>query len=237
MGRLARCFWLGFLGLSWLVVGAVTDVPLVQAEGREEVMTQASSWCQTTINGLNLRTGPSQKYRSRMALRSGTRLTPLAQNASPIDASALWIKVWVPNNRLEGWVSADYVRCYGDVPGSEGASLETYLSPEEAVVYYYSLINRGQYAVAWSALSPSFRRIKNNNDFGGYVKFWRTIRRVIVSPGETLGSDGDAALVLTSMQYYTLNGRIQDDPNFVFELVRDPYHGGWLIDRTRRFGY
>jgi len=116
-------------------------------------------------------------------------------------------------------------------------SLPTTVSPEQAVRYYYQLINDRQYDKTWAMLSTNFKDARHRNpdgsyDFRGYKGFWETISKIVVKDAKTEKQNDTTATVAAHLLYYTKRGSIDDRPNFRIQLVLDPVNRTWLFYDT-----
>lgn len=196
---------------------------------------QAGTVCTVVTDSLNLRTGPSTRYRIIRGLPWGTELQVLGDAPSAVNPVYRWLNVRVTWTGERGWVSADaqYVQC-GWVRPPVADTVGISLGPVQAVYAYYAWINQRRYSDTWRALSPSFRAIKNHNDFGEYQRFWNGVRRVDVLDAWLLDGQPMAyATVQASMRYTNTAGQVSRDPYFVLHLVWDDASAGWVIDETQ----
>ena len=84
---------------------AVSTVAAATATATSTVPVEA--YCLTTVDQLNVRSGPGTTYGVLLQLQSNERVTPVARNAD-----ATWIQAIVRGN-LQGWISASYLACQG----------------------------------------------------------------------------------------------------------------------------
>jgi len=105
-------------------------------------------------------------------------------------------------------------------------------SPEEFVNYYYNSINKRDYELTWSLLSQDFRERMHNSSQGGYqgyVEFWNTIDRVVVTGVDIISVNETSAIIIVNAIYYYKSGATTNSHQR-FQLIYDKVQGSWLFD-------
>ncbi len=106
-------------------------------------------------------------------------------------------------------------------------------TPDKAVREYYELINQRQYEKAWNILTPTFQRIKPDNNYTNYIKWWNSVDSVAITSIRIIEQTENKAIVDANIIYTMKNGRIWTDTSGVFTLILDA-NGKWLInDKTK----
>ena len=124
-------------------------------------------------------------------------------------------------------------------PPTPVPSLTPVLSPEQAVIDYYTLINQRQYDLAWSRLSDNFKRKHNcctpqgDYDFVGYVRWWESVVTVKIKGVALVETSGNYAVVYTVLRYLKKDGKWYGDPRPYIYLILDDKTREWLFDDKR----
>jgi hypothetical protein len=102
------------------------------------------------------------------------------------------------------------------------------ISPEQAVTYYYQMINNRQYSTTWVMLSDKFK-VEHSPDFQDYVAWWDSVERVDVRNVTIVGGIPGQVVALADLYYLTKGNWIHDDKPYI-QLVFDESTHAWLFN-------
>jgi hypothetical protein len=105
-------------------------------------------------------------------------------------------------------------------------------TPYQFILYYFSQINQGNYALTWSLLDTNFINQNNNASQGGYasyVAYWDTITNVSVQSVYVL-SQGTYTATVSVYAIYTKTTGVVAGYTSTFNLIYDTTRSSWLFD-------
>ncbi|WP_228055949.1 YARHG domain-containing protein, partial [Lusitaniella coriacea] len=107
-------------------------------------------------------------------------------------------------------------------------------SVTQALVDYYSLINRAQYESAWTQLSKTFQ---NNSavhpeGYTSYTNWWTQVNRVELGEMNVVESSAEVARVEVALTFKMQNGK-ESPLRIRFKFIWDEENEKWLIDDTK----
>jgi hypothetical protein len=105
----------------------------------------------------------------------------------------------------------------------------------DAIVYYYDLIDGGEYEAAWSLLSPRFQNERLEGDFDVFRDYWVDLDPcgVWLENVRLRSQSGDAAKVSVELVYDLCGGDVRRY-DIDYYLVYDDDWEEWLIDSSER---
>lgn len=104
------------------------------------------------------------------------------------------------------------------------------LSPEQAMINHYQVINNGNLNEAWSDLTTQFQGtdlVKGKREFD---EWWNSVRSTSVGQITVISSSEDRAVVKVNLVYTLKQGRVFRDPRDKLKLVWDGNAKKWLIN-------
>ena len=121
--------------------------------------------------------------------------------------------------------------CFGKSANASGSVPERSL--EQSIQDYYALINQDKYDVAWSYLSPDFRkRSESRGGYTTYVEWWETIDAVSIKGTDLIeGSEGQI-FVSANLKYFRNNDK-DFSQTLRLSFVWDSPNDRWAIDGVK----
>ena len=109
------------------------------------------------------------------------------------------------------------------------------ISPEQAVIEQYSLINRRQYQDAWNRLSPQLRNNKAifSNGYNSYESWWKTVKKIDIRNIKSVDNDDKQAIVRVDLTYYMQNGKVASESRNI-NLSWNNETGKWLVVTAKK---
>lgn len=107
------------------------------------------------------------------------------------------------------------------------------MGPEEFVRFYYDEIDKRNYVLTWSLLTPGFISMANppsQGGYQGYVNWWNTVDRVDVTSVDIVTQSQDSATLIIRANYYYRNG-VTTQSRQRFHLTFDASRHTWLFDK------
>lgn len=156
-------------------------------------------------------------------------MTPIPPTDPPVEAPTE-MPTPTPTN-----TTAPTQRLTATVKPTETPTTVSVVSAEQAVRDYYSAINRRQYNLTWSILSPHFKSIFNccnsngDYDFDSYVNFWDSVERVDTGDVRVIQQNDSTATVYAQLSYLYKTGNRVSDSNPYIKLVFDTNTRTWLF--------
>jgi len=105
------------------------------------------------------------------------------------------------------------------------------MGPEEFIRFYYDSINKRNYVLTWSLLTPGFISLANppsQGGYQGYVGWWNTVDHVDVTGVNIIEQDKNTAIVEVRATYHYGNGNTTQSHQR-FDLILDSSRGTWLF--------
>jgi len=107
-------------------------------------------------------------------------------------------------------------------------------SPTEFVISYWQNINDGRFESAWVQLSPRFRQVAHNNDYGDYLGGYQQMNlcHIDVSNVNLIYQDNYSAIVNAHFEYFMGANCNSSGYNFEMQLVFDETSNSWLLEKN-----
>ena len=105
------------------------------------------------------------------------------------------------------------------------------MRPEEFISFYYDAINKRNYVLTWSLLTPGFISLTNppsQGGYQGYVDWWNTVEHVDVTSVDIIEQSKNTATVGVRATYHYSNG-ITTQSHQRFDLSFDSTRDTWLF--------
>ena len=116
-------------------------------------------------------------------------------------------------------------------PTSNPMYIPSNMGPEEFIRFYYGAINKRNYVVTWSLLTPGFISLANplsQGGYQGYTDWWNTVDHVDVTGVDIIEQDKNTATVEVRATYQYSNGDTTHSHQR-FDLIFDSSRGTWLF--------
>ncbi|MDY6902076.1 MAG: serine/threonine-protein kinase [Cyanobacteriota bacterium] len=107
------------------------------------------------------------------------------------------------------------------------------LSPSQAVINYYNIINNRDYRTSWNQLTSKFKREKSNNSYSEYTNWWNQVQRVEVETARTITSTFNTATVEAKLKYQMKSDRVIPDAQR-FKLVLNQVQNNWNFNDSEK---
>jgi formylglycine-generating enzyme required for sulfatase activity len=104
-------------------------------------------------------------------------------------------------------------------------------SPEQFIHDYFSAVNNEEYDRTWNMLSEKYKRERNNNDIGGYRRFWESFSSVSVTDAQVTNRSPSSAAVRATLSLSFKDGTTRSY-EIMYDLIFDLVPGVWLIDTS-----
>ena len=119
------------------------------------------------------------------------------------------------------------------VPAGSGSGAVSYSpilqTPDQFIRSYYSNLNLGNFAYAWSLLTANFIAANNPDGYSGYVNFWNTVHEVVVQNTYLISQSGGYAVINVAALYHYNSGSLVNT-SVNFNLTYNYARGTWMFD-------
>ncbi|HUI89996.1 MAG TPA: hypothetical protein VLX61_14860 [Anaerolineales bacterium] len=104
-------------------------------------------------------------------------------------------------------------------------------TPEGFLRQYFSLVTDGQdYGLAWSMLTPKFRKVNDPGGYSDYVDFWKTIEQVDLNNIVINPLSNTSVNCQLNATFHTRSG-ITDTEVLNYRLIYDTGKQTWMFDQ------
>jgi len=108
-------------------------------------------------------------------------------------------------------------------------------NPVDFVLSYWQNVNAGRFESSWAQLSPRFKQVMHNNDYGDYARGYQQMNlcQIVVSDVRLIRQDNYSAVVTAHFDYYVGANCNPSGYDFEMHLVYDEVSNSWLLESNR----
>jgi len=115
-------------------------------------------------------------------------------------------------------------------PPTPPAATPSVQTPDGFLRTYFSIVTDGQdYMLAWSLLTPKFRKVNDPGGYNDYVAFWKTIKQVDLNNILIYPVSNTSVDCRIDATFHTLKG-ITDNETLKYRLIYDQGEQTWMFD-------